>query len=72
LTSICRLYEDRFHELDNLPEPSSLTLEESLVRLALRHPGLFDRAAKAVVATDAPGASELAAILQGIPARAGL
>jgi hypothetical protein len=64
-------YGTRLSDLELSPVPSNPTVEQSLVQIAARHPGLFERAAEAVRSKEAPGARELAAILQSITARVG-
>jgi hypothetical protein len=66
LHDICQAYERWFSDVDHLPEPGGLSIEEALRALGAQYPGLLSKAGELVANESRPGAAELQAILQDL------
>lgn len=68
LARLCRIYTERYGNLDDLPPNGGLSIEQALMGLAKRHPGLLSKTAGLAVRRRLSGAAELRAILESIEA----
>jgi hypothetical protein len=70
LTRLCRIYTERYGNLDDLPSSEGLSIEQALILLAKAHPGLLGATGDLAVRQGLSGAEELRSILESVQASA--